>query len=364
MVTSPLRHERNHRSHLSPRIDQRDGDNSGCSGRAPSRGSPGPTNPSANFAARILPPNLTTIAGGNSNQLLAELAESCRALDLHFWLHHSVGRAEATGELVASQPNLWETPRSGALAPRTIHLRTEMHAACHDGDARRHLIQFWQEQLLGWQELGVSGVRCHDPRSLPTQYWAEILAPAQAKSELTALAWLSSASRRERIEAGAVFDFVPSSVAWWDGAEPWLIDEYNAISAVAGLIGFPEDPFAPRRPARLPALPAKSSQLSLASAALLGDGWLMPMGFEFGMEIPFLHVEMEDFVAARNGRTDLQEAVAAANEQAKLLAARAAAIRSLGGCIRRGRRRCLRSPRRSEAWHLRRPPSPQAREGV
>jgi starch synthase (maltosyl-transferring) len=252
--------------------------------------------------------------------VLGALAKDCQALGLKLWIDLAVGRAEAKGQLVAVQTGCWEEPQGEPLDPRNINARNVVEAAFGDAEARDRLIPFWQNKVLEWQDLGVSGVRCHNAKSLPLEIWSKILAPGQdASPSFQTLAWMPDTSPDMRSKAGSVFDFVPSSVAWWDGTESWLIEEYNNVAEGARLIGFPEDPFASRRPARSPVDPERHSQLSLMSAALLADGWLMPMGFEHGMETPFLHAQAEDFAAASRGSTDLQAAVLAANQAAAVM---------------------------------------------
>lgn len=261
--------------------------------------------------------SVTHIREREAKPILSELAQDCRELGLQLWIDLAVTRAEASGPLAASHTGCWAPLRGEPLDPRTIHVLDAAQPAFWDEQASRHLTAFWQGVVAGWQELGVSGLRCHDAKALPAERWAEILAPARAADpDFKALAWMPGASWDERSKAGAAFDFVPSSIAWWDGREPWLIEEYNAISAEAGLIGFPEDPFSPRRPARSPTSPERSNRFALMAAAVLADGWLMPMGFEHGMETPFLHAKAEDFAAASRGSTDLGAAVLAANEAA------------------------------------------------
>ncbi|KRE11149.1 hypothetical protein ASE63_20745 [Bosea sp. Root381] len=261
--------------------------------------------------------SVTHIREHEAKPVLNELAQDCGELGLQLWIDLAVTRAEASGPLAASHTGCWAPLRGEPLDPRTIHAVDAAQPAFWDEQASKRLIAFWQGIVAGWQELGVSGLRCHDARALPIETWAELLAPARAADrDFRAMAWMPGTSWEERSRAGAAFDFVPSSIAWWDGREPWLIEEYNAISAEAGLIGFPEDPFSPRRPARSPTSPERSSRFALMASAVLADGWLMPMGFEHGMETPFLHARAEDFAAATRGSTDLEAAVVAANEAA------------------------------------------------
>lgn len=258
--------------------------------------------------------DVASVDGHDAASLLRNLADACRSAGLQLWIDLAVGRADAGGPLAAQLPGCWIEHRRDALDPREILSTKEVAAAFGDGEACRRLIPFWQDQLLEWQDLGISGVRCHAAQAVSLEIWRQILAPArQADPCFQAWAWMPGAPRQERIAAGGVFDFVPSSVAWWGGREPWLIEEYSATAPSAGLIGSPEDPFSARRPAMSAVSPTRNRQRALMDAALLADGWLMPMGYEFGMEVPFLHAEAEDFREASRGGTDLQEAVIEAN---------------------------------------------------
>ena len=277
--------------------------------------------PFSGSADLFLTRSVTHIREHEARPVLSELAQHCREIGLQLWIDLAITRAEASGPLVASQTGCWAPVKGEPLDPRTIHTHDAAQPSFWDEQASKHLISFWQGTVAGWQELGITGLRCHDALALPIEAWAEILRPARAAThDFKAMAWMPGASWQERARAGAAFDFVPSSVAWWDGREPWLIEEYNAISTGAGLIAFPEDPFSPRRPARNPTSPERSSRFAMMAAAVLGDGWLMPMGFEHGMETPFLHAEAEDFAAATQGSTDLRAAVLAANQAAAELA--------------------------------------------
>lgn len=270
----------------------------------------------------FLTETVSAIDGRDAAPTLRALAEHCSELGLELWIDLVIGRAAAGGALAESQAGCWEAPRRAALDPRTIDAQGAVVAAFASEHGRSRLVPFWQEALSGWQELGISGVRCHDVEAAPLEVWASILGPAREVSpDFRAIGWMVHASQDDRAAAGQVFDFVPSSVAWWNGTESWLAEEYNKVAPAARLIGFPEDPFAERRPAVLSVDPARHARFSLAAAALLADGWLMPMGCEYGIETPFLHAKPEDFAAARQGSTDLREAVRALNEQASQLPA-------------------------------------------
>lgn len=260
--------------------------------------------------------DLETIAGQDSAAVLAALAEQCREFGLQLWMDLAIARADGEGPFAAAGAGWWEKPERAHFDPRTIHRQHERLAAFAHPPAREQLVSFWRDQVLGWQSLGISGVRCHDAGSLDLHIWRDILEPARAaESGFSAFGWMPGRPRASLIEAGQVFQFLPSSVAWWDGGQAWLAEEYDAIAAGAALIGFPQGPFG--APIATPSgiEPKRRHALALSAAALLADGWLMPMGFEFGMEAPFIAAKAEDFEeACSRGVDGLEDQIRAVNQ--------------------------------------------------
>lgn len=270
----------------------------------------------------FLTQSITEIAGLPADERLQQLSDACRKAGLELWIDVAVGRAATEGQLAHSTPTIWTKSGTDALDPRFIDQAGSLRPALEQDETSRAFAGFWSAQILEWQKLGISGVHCPEATSIPVSVWEQILGPAcKAEPGLQSLAWMPGAPREAVAEASAVFDFVTSSVAWWDGAAPWLATEYNSLARHVRLLGFPENPFAARRPARLPGDAMRRAQSACAAAALLADGWLLPMGFEYGMETPFLHATAEDFRLARSGTTDLRDAIREINQQCSRLAA-------------------------------------------
>ena len=270
--------------------------------------------------------DIESIAGQAASDVLDRLATQCRANGLQLWIDLAIERADGTGPLVAKREEWWSKSDPASLDPRTIHRLHERTARFSDAAVHGDLIAFWQERLLRWQEAGISGVRCHDAANLDLEIWREILQPVQdVQPSFSTFGWMLGCPRQTLIEAGAVFQFLPSSVAWWTGGEAWLMQEYNELSNRAALIGFPEDPFGGRMTAPAAINLERRYSLALSAAALLADGWLMPMGFEFEMEVPFIEARKEDFEEASSHRTsELQEQIRSLNSvlSTRLLAER------------------------------------------
>jgi len=275
--------------------------------------------------------DIESIGGQAASGVLDKLAGQCRAHGLQLWMDLAIDRADGTGPFVAKREDWWNKAAATRLDPRTIHRRHERTARFADEAVYPELTSFWQDRLLCWQQAGISGVRCHGAADLDLKVWQDILEAAQqAQPSFAAFGWTPGRPRRALIEAGRIFQYLPSSVAWWTGCEAWLVQEYNDHSSNAALIGFPEDPFGRRitEPAAINL--DRRHSLAVSAAALLADGWLMPMGFEFEMEAPFIEARREDFEEASSHTTDeLQEQIGSLNRA--LAAHSAAGHRSMRG---------------------------------
>ncbi len=269
--------------------------------------------PFATGSDLFLTDDLSRIGSHETSAALADLAVQCRSHGLAFWMDFAPAKASGDGELARAQLGRWLRPQTQGVDPRNLH-RTPVLQADFERAGADHLA-FWQDQLRRWQALGITGLRCHDAAAVPLSFWRDLLAGARDTDPLfTALAWMPGAARDQALAAAELFDFLPSSVAWWDGRGAWLIDEYNAIAERGGVIGFPVDPFAARSAGPVGISPSRLREMALGAATLLADGWLMPMGFEFGMEAPFAQATAEDFADARSHGSDSSRAIAAANE--------------------------------------------------
>jgi starch synthase (maltosyl-transferring) len=275
--------------------------------------------------------DIESIAGQAASGVLDKLSQQCRAHGLQLWIDLAIDRADGTGPFVAKREDWWHKADASNLDPRTIHRQHERAAHFADETVRREQTLFWQDRLLRWQGAGISGVRCHDPAELDLKLWQDILQPVRdAQASFAAFGWMPGRPRRTLVEAGRIFQFLPSSVAWWTGGEHWLAQEYNDLAGSAALIGFPENPFGGRitEPAAINI--DRRHSLAVSAAALLADGWLMPMGFEFEMEAPFIEARPEDFEEASSHKTDeLQDEIRRLNQA--LASHTAAGSRSLRG---------------------------------
>uniref|UniRef100_UPI003D6F74F6 maltotransferase domain-containing protein n=1 Tax=Pantanalinema rosaneae TaxID=1620701 RepID=UPI003D6F74F6 len=88
--------------------------------------------------------------------------------------------------------------------------------------------------------------------------------------------------------AGCGFDYALSSLPWWDFRASWMLEEHEALSAVAPVMAMPEAPFGTRLAERVgdSRLVAPAAVRAIDAAVALGCGVLVPHGFEAGERRP------------------------------------------------------------------------------
>ena len=151
------------------------------------------------------------------------------------------------------------------------------------------LLAWWHARLAVLIDAGVAGFCCREPASFPAQFWCRLIdLTRQQRSCCHFLAWTPGCTHRQLDDmVGCGFDGVFSSGAWWDFRAPWYFREYDKLAAIAPVLAFPEDPFGPRL-ARIHGFRDRQARRlgalrALHFATVSGAGWLMTMGFEFGL---------------------------------------------------------------------------------
>lgn len=263
--------------------------------------------------------DLDRIARQDTSAVLCRLADACHSAGISLWMDLAVTRAEAGSRLVTGLQGCWRDLRQTGFDPRTDLRRPSVEAAFDRADARSRLIAFWQDRLIVWGDCGVSGLRCHEALKLEGDVWQEILTPVRERiSGFTALGWMPEATTDQRRAASEVFDALSAPIAARASVAE-LVEGHQSLEPGRLLIGCPEDPFALRRSAQAPSSPERARQAAIMAAALLGDGWLMPMSLEQGLEIPFIHAEPEDLARQPASSEALVQTIRAANDGAAAL---------------------------------------------
>ncbi|MDH6264624.1 starch synthase (maltosyl-transferring) [Rhizobium sp. SG_E_25_P2] len=148
----------------------------------------------------------------------------------------------------------------------------------------------WGDRLARFSALGVSGFRCQGIAHASTYFWRAIIDRSRAEDDRAIfLAWTPGTDFdiRRRLR-GAGFDGCFSSFAWWDLEAPWFAEEYELQRDLGWQIAFPEAPYGKRvaHGAESREILERNALRGVRLADQIGDGLMMPMGFEFGATRP------------------------------------------------------------------------------
>ncbi|WP_075216207.1 maltotransferase domain-containing protein [Mongoliimonas terrestris] len=248
----------------------------------------------------------------------ARLAEAAGARGLALFVDLVADRVAADGPL-AERYGFRGAGRSDGLDPRIEPADRGAAVLPPDRDADgwfEHLA----DRLARLAAVGIAGFRCVDPHHVPADRWRALIEAVRTRAPdcgfLAVTPGLSFAARHAL--EGAGFDAVFSSLRWWDARAPWLVDENDVHRRLAPSIAFPEAPFGKRLAAEA-AGEEETRRLAgraLWLAAALGDGLMVPMGFEYGASEPLspLSGSPAAFERLRTGAAvDLSDEIAAAN---------------------------------------------------
>jgi len=258
---------------------------------------------------------------------LRKLAEDCHRRGLQLWLDLVLDRVATEARVVAEQPQ-WFVGGGGDPLPDPRHIhRTSQAASFHLGNSHdREILAWWQSRLQEWLEAGVDGFRIDQPHNVPAAFLKALISGAKAAHPLCRfVAWtpgLPAADVMTLKECG--LDFTVASTCWWDFKGEWYLEEQGRLGTIAPPLALAEAPFA----GRLAESFASSDALERGYRRVLdfcasdGNGWLMPMGFEFAATMPLESTRADPAVFDRqekSGNVRLIDEIAAANARGRKL---------------------------------------------
>jgi starch synthase (maltosyl-transferring) len=262
------------------------------------------------------------------DQVLAELAKDCGDFGLNLFLDVVLGRVAQDGDLVRAHPE-WFSSRAanGHVDPRnTLPQSTAayLHFGEHSAD---DAIAWWIERLRRLAGAGAGGFCCSQPQLVPPAAWRRVIAGvAKSFPDIRFIAWTPGLTWAEAAALrGVGFDGAFSSLPWWDGRASWLFEEHELLRGIGSVITSPEAPFGPRlarRSSDADNLPLYRHMLHRAAA--LGDGLMVPMGFEHACadSMDIRQTTISQPLAPADSKVsllaDIQQANALSGELAKL----------------------------------------------
>jgi starch synthase (maltosyl-transferring) len=201
------------------------------------------------------------------------------------------------GRLARDRPDLFVKEADGSIAspaavdPDDPSIRTVWGDLAeldyHSEGPRSELTRIWDAYIAHLQSLGVAGFRCDAAYKVPPETWRALIGQAKAREAgcLFAAETLGCTFEEAKATAGAGFDYLFNSFAWWDLKKPWALEQYERLRVIAPSIAFPENHDMPRLAAKVSGGPeAVAAQLRsrYALAAFYSAGVLMPIGYEWG----------------------------------------------------------------------------------
>ncbi len=227
-------------------------------------------------------------ASMSAQQGIRALAQDCEQFGLGLLLDIVLGRVAQDSKLAQSHPDWFAStapnghavdPRAALPEPAAAYLRFDEAAIADDAAS------WWIECLLGLADAGVAGFCFAQPHLVPPAVWRRVIgAVRESFPELRFIAWTPGMSWAAVAGLrGAGFDGAFSSAPWWDGRASWLVEEHEVLRTLGSVIASPETPFGPRLGRRFGNLddPLPLYRHMVMRAAAIGDGLMVPMGFEY-----------------------------------------------------------------------------------
>jgi len=237
-------------------------------------------------------PDVVAIA----NQLKS-LLQACAKHGLSLLLDLTLNPMAANHPLPLQYPHYfsfcWNDENQAELAPLPDPRRRSTPSAWRFArldcpEVTAFLQDYWQQQLKAFISVGVAGFRCLGLGHVPAAFWTSLISTCRkTQSKVHFLAW-TCGTTPQQINAllGCGFDASFSSVPWWNFKSDWFTQEHARLMRLAPAIAFPECPEQDRQSPSLqgnePALQRQLRLRSLQFSAAVGQGLMIPMGFEYG----------------------------------------------------------------------------------
>ncbi|WP_175687159.1 alpha-1,4-glucan--maltose-1-phosphate maltosyltransferase [Burkholderia anthina] len=270
--------------------------------------------PAATFATRA-----------GALETFSRLAQLARGHGLRMLLEVVPDRIARENPLRAEHPD-WYVERAhddALIDPRcAAHELDIAHAQVGDDAAHDARAAWWCAHLSAFADAGAAGFLIDAPHHLPAAWWPGWRAALRrARPDVAVLASVPGHARDALAQLEAAgFDAVFSSARWWDLRAPWFVDEHRLLRRIGSPIAFPDAFDGPRLADAWRGAPdetlVRAYRRALWTAAAVGTGWLVPMGFERGVTLPLMarDADAARYRAAFDGaRFDLSGALADAN---------------------------------------------------
>ena len=217
----------------------------------------------------------------NSHDRIRAVHAACHEHGLALLLEIDLADLAVDHPLVAEHPECFSftaDSNSSYVDPRLPNL-LERRAIPALQQHPEPFVAWWTTRLSELAAAGANGFCFAEPQKLAPDLWRAVFERVRnaRTAPLLFVADTSQLSREAILELeSAGFDFTLSSLPWWNGRAPWLVEQHEITSITAPAIALVE---APRRD---PPASCDLRRARLATAAMTGAGVMMPFGYETG----------------------------------------------------------------------------------
>src|SRR4051812_14202672 len=266
-------------------------------------------------------------AGASASSQLRSLSEDCHRRGIQLWLDLVLDRVAIEARVVGEHPDWFIGGRGDPLPdPRSI-IRTSQAASFHFGHAENPaVLEWWQQRVNAWLEAGIDGFRIDQPQAVPPGFLKDLIVGAKAaQAQCRFAAWTPGLTPEQTASLkDCGVDFTVASTCWWDFKSEWFLEEQEKLAAIAPPLALAEAPFAARLAEQFASHDAleRGYRRTIDFCATDGNGWVMPMGFEFASAFPLETARADPAAFERQEKTGnvrLIDEIAAANARGQRL---------------------------------------------
>jgi starch synthase (maltosyl-transferring) len=285
-----------------------------------------------------LDPRFRDDAAGSDDDQIRAFAEDAASHGLKVMADLVINHTANDARLVQERPDVYDRDETGGIRspfavdpddPSIVTVWGDLaELSYREPSAKDFLLQYWDGYVARLQALGIRGFRCDAAYKVPAEVWRHLIGRAKGRDRgcLFAAETLGCTFDETKATAGAGFDYLFNSFAWWDLKASWALETYEALRTVAPSIAFPENHDMARLAAGFgddAAQVAAHLKARYALAAFFSSGVLMPIGYEWGYRRALHVVETTPEQHEETG-IDISEFVGAVNAlRAELPAANA-----------------------------------------
>ncbi len=243
---------------------------------------------------------------GDAQGALRFIDTSCRASGLGWLLDVVLDRVAPEGAIAREAPDVFSPPPRDRIDPR----RGEPAALARFDTAPEEVAEWWAARLRAWTQTGAGGFRLLGLAATPPAILRAITAEGGGGLMIGWTEGLASPALADL--AGCGLDRTTLCLDGWDFSGDWLWARLEECERAAPALACVAAPFGPRAAARVD--DGRWLARLAETAAALGSGWMVPMGFENGATIPL--DPRRAVPGDLDGGHDLRPILAAANASA------------------------------------------------